>query len=254
MSSQCIFWITDDYKVFAFGRNQYYQMGVGHKMDLIQPTQIEWFRGAVIDIQCADKYSVALCNVRTAVPFILKAWMESLVSCNCFLPAEIVQVTQAFCDSGVVYKTRYSPGLIEYASDNKYWTQLKGMNGKFERANIVQVRCGVCFSLFLDRRGRIWGYGSNEQQQLGIDVWIVYRRIRCNVDILHNERFELHASNVVQHIASLWMTKAMRTHGVITNGFSSAISMTVTRWVDLPRCKDLFMNRLWTFNVALIIL
>ena len=112
-----------------------------------------------MDIQCANKYSFALCNISILVPLLLRIWLNYQD-----LPEDIVQLIQSFCDMGHLYKTRYTPGLIEYDTNNKYWRKIT----ELEHVNIVKIACGSCYSLCLDDEGVIWCYGLNTEGQLGI--------------------------------------------------------------------------------------
>lgn len=143
------------------GRNQYYQLGVGDKIDRIQPDIITDLL-PIIDIECAGKYSIALCNISIIIPNIIKLWILNLKINK--LSQDIMNLIHNFCDFGIVYKTRYTPGLMEYATNNKTWHIMKGLKG----INIRQIASGSLYSLLLDDMGIIWGYGINHCGQLAL--------------------------------------------------------------------------------------
>eukprot|EP01084_Bolivina_argentea_P036067 66752_1 len=162
ISSQCVFWITNKHQAYAHGRNQYYQLGLGDKNDRIYPEIIKHLTG-IIDIECANKYSIAICNISNIVPIILKYWLSDNINVN--IPQDMIQLTQMFCDINEIYKTRYVPGLIEYDTGNKTWKRLDD----FQDKNIIKIACGINYTLLLDNTGVIWGYGINYNGQLGLN-------------------------------------------------------------------------------------
>ncbi|OQR95791.1 regulator of chromosome condensation (RCC1) [Thraustotheca clavata] len=62
--------LTDDHKVFAFGANQYGQLGVGDCRDKLLPTQIIFFQGiSICNIQLGQNHSLAITDDN-----VLYAW------------------------------------------------------------------------------------------------------------------------------------------------------------------------------------
>eukprot|EP01083_Nonionella_stella_P042546 114876_1 len=159
VSSNCVFWISDQHQAYAHGSNQYYQLGLGDKIDRHSPVFVDSITG-VIDVQCAAKYSIALCNVSIVVPYIIQHWARWK------LPDNIILSIQMFCDMNEVYQTRYMPGLIEYNTSNKGWHK---MDGGAMDVHILQIVCGIQHTLMLDDDGVVWGFGMNDFGQLAFN-------------------------------------------------------------------------------------
>jgi len=123
--------IADDGKVYAWGRNEAGQLGLGDTSDRFVPTLVN-------DITGYDVVEVATG----------KAHALFLTSCGKVLAAGSNENGQ--CGQGRKTGNLDTPKLVVY-----------------EGADIVSVACGQEFSVLLDKEGKVWTFGHPENGTLG---------------------------------------------------------------------------------------
>ena len=180
----CTFWIDDKNGVYGNGRNNSNRLGLGDTYHRNKPQLIEYFCGKynILDIQTASNYSIALCKLKVDL-FIKISFLWS--NCN-NLPIDIIVLIKIFYDnninkvfvagfndySGNAIKlnnknksnTPNSPNTPNNHNNNYQWKQLS----IFRNRNIIKIRSGYEYSLFLQSNGNIWCVGRNSNGQLGL--------------------------------------------------------------------------------------
>jgi alpha-tubulin suppressor-like RCC1 family protein len=123
--------LTLDGKVYACGRNDYGQLGLGSGVsEALYPTHVSLLADGVIDIACGDYHSLVLTDVRTVYAFGLN--------------------TDGQLGTGD-WNNRYEPFMT-----------------RFEGYNVVEIACGARFSATRSGIGYVNTCGDNEYGQLAI--------------------------------------------------------------------------------------
>ena len=164
--SDVMFCLTDDNKIYAVGRNNHGQMGLGNCFDPNGPKLIpSESLSNIIDIQSGENCSVALCKSDDFTANTVVSYWVRLYD----LPTEIGAVIIMFGKLNIVLSTHtgYYPedGHGDTTSVGTYeWREIETLKNK----DIVAISVGNSHSLFLDTTGNVWACGTNGDGQLGL--------------------------------------------------------------------------------------
>ena len=200
------FWITKKHKIYGHGRNDSYQLGLGHNKNINKPTLIKQISSKyhnIIDIQSAASYSVALSSIDASIKTIVNYWMLTK-DINKNISIEMVDEITRYASNNEVYATQHSffggdghkeklklsfmndtqSGYEEKEEDgldiddedddesNENKSKLEGGWKKLDcfgmKHKIIKIRTGSEHTLFLEDNGVVWCCGDNAFGQLGI--------------------------------------------------------------------------------------
>jgi len=123
--------IDDQGQVYAWGRNENGQLGLGDSKDKMVPTLVQELTGYnIVEIATGKAHSLFL------------------TSCGKVLAAGLNESGQ--CGQGKKTANIETPKLISH-----------------EGADIISVACGAEFSVILDKDGKVWTFGHPENGTLG---------------------------------------------------------------------------------------
>eukprot|EP01084_Bolivina_argentea_P049727 91451_1 len=175
ISSSCIFWSSIKNNIYANGKNDSFQIGQEmrneqHFKILYYPEYIIPLNNKnkfVVDIQCAARYSIALCSLYVNV--IIDHWRHR--NHQQVIPIDCVNLIQLFYGNICkVYSTKFDyyggngHGLQIKNKENVYWKEIISLSNK----QIIKVQCGYEHTLFLDINGSVYCCGRNNEGQLGL--------------------------------------------------------------------------------------
>jgi len=185
ISGSCSFWITQQNTIYAHGRNELYQLGVGDNLPKYTPCLVPRFTHYhVLDIQSAHLYSVALASMTSVTKCSVRYWCKECLSDNVVLSATSVRLIVAYAAQNIVYSTNKRSGEDDGDEDSddsddscdsdgdvksrdkpsRGWTRMDC----FDEHNIIKIRTGSEHTLFLEDNGSVWCCGDNAFGQLGI--------------------------------------------------------------------------------------
>ena len=131
--------IIYNYNVYACGRNNYGQLGIGNTIDYTTLQQVKGVNGS--------------------------GFITDVVQVACYYHSLFLK------SDGTVYSCGYNGyGQLGLNNTTPYTTlqQVKGVNGSGFITDIVQVACGYYHSLFIKSDGTVYSCGYNNSGQLGI--------------------------------------------------------------------------------------
>jgi len=130
-SSACAMAITDEGKVFAWGRNEAGQLGLGDTKDRFVPTLINEITGyEIVEVATGKSHTLFLTSE------------GKVLACG--------SNAEGQCGQGRKTGNLEKPKLIQH-----------------EGADIVSVAAGGLFSVILDKEGKVWTFGHPENGTLG---------------------------------------------------------------------------------------
>jgi len=163
--------------VWGFGSNGTGELGLGDIVGTRHPILIESLEN-IVQVCCGNNYSICLDNKGQVWGLGVFFEKQALKDISHRLPVliphinNIIQVSIGESHSLYLDDRGYVWGL-----GNNYHGQL-GLGvffdgeGKFnlihQLVDIVQVCCGVCHSICLDRHGKVWVFGLNTNGELGL--------------------------------------------------------------------------------------
>lgn len=110
IGSSATFWITKKgKKVYGHGRNDSYQLGLGHNKNINKPTLIKHLSTAnIVDIQSAASYSVALSSIDKSIKTIINYWLISNHIDTRQVPKHTIDEIIRYGSHNQVYATQHS--------------------------------------------------------------------------------------------------------------------------------------------------
>jgi len=183
---------TDEHEVFAFGRNDYGQLGIGDTIDRAKPQRLDSLgRKAVHSLACGQYHTIFSIQDRGVLacgkndygqlgiaddrdPRQVPVSSSSPLDCA----SDSNWVTQVACgyyhslaltNTGIVYGFgRNDDGQLGLNNNLcKTWPHIVESLAK---ENIVEITCGCYHSLFLTDAGSVYGCGRNNHLQLGFEM------------------------------------------------------------------------------------
>eukprot|EP01084_Bolivina_argentea_P244315 409309_1 len=165
VSSNCTFYISDGHRVYANGPNKYYQLGLKGNGYRKKPKLINSLIN-VIDVQCGYWHNIALCDQSnsTNTALVIQFWLRNInKTTDINIPIDIIKLILSF---NSVRTGVYEAG--KGFGGNNLWTKMDIFNNK----QIIKIRSGVHFSLFLEESGVLWSCArysaSNQFGHLGL--------------------------------------------------------------------------------------
>ncbi|KMQ90700.1 rcc1 and btb domain-containing protein 1 [Lasius niger] len=135
--------LTDEGKVYAWGKNDKGQVGVNNNLEISAPVMVNVSEmEKVLDIAAYGNLSVAVGSDKTVY-----VWGD------CF---------------GKVYSSREHYGVGNDTiifGDNLTWK----MKPEFEGKKVVSIACGSMFNMVITDEGKLYGWGDNEEGQIADD-------------------------------------------------------------------------------------
>ena len=170
ISSQTIFWITENNEVYGNGENLYHQLGTDMPNDIkashSSPVLIKALTNQnIIDIRPSDAFSIALCSNSHTKPLLIVAnWSRDVMI---YIPDEISKLIYNYYTANKVLFT----GVFPEAGGKDYfktWSENDKLKNK--NVNIEKIRVGKRHCLCLDSDGVVWSAGSNDKGQIGLGL------------------------------------------------------------------------------------
>lgn len=182
-----------DSNAYAWGSNEYGQLGLGHNTDQDLPQKIDL--KDIIVIECGGHYTVAINKFNKVYSWGNNEYgqlgLKTTESQN--LPQEVdlkniskiacgMDHTVAVTNSGRVYawgdNMSCQLGIAGTPIDIKYYSRYHEHKSdsanrrttptKLKLRNIENVSCGSAYTMVLNKSGRIYGWGENWDGQLGL--------------------------------------------------------------------------------------
>ncbi|CAB3382844.1 Hypothetical predicted protein [Cloeon dipterum] len=181
-----VFAISASGLVFAWGRNDCGQLGLGTIQDTLLPTKISGsLEGQrVVQVACGDKHTLALTSDGKIFVFgsnekgalglagdIEEIWAPTIlegplagkvvnaIACGCYVSAAIL-------NTGELYAWGHNGfGLVPRAKNGNIEIPLKV--AEFGGVEISKIAFGVDYALALSKDGKIYAWGDNKHGQLG---------------------------------------------------------------------------------------
>jgi hypothetical protein len=141
--------LTRKSRIFVWGRNEDGQLGIGHEEDVPTPTAITNFPCGQIParVQCGAHFSAVL------------------------------------TEDGSVYTTGYNDIGQLGNGDSRYNNKITPT--KVDIPPVAEFTCGWSFVVALTRSGEIYGWGSNNEQQLQLDTPSVLHVLSPTFSLTH---------------------------------------------------------------------
>ena len=211
-SSSRLFALTKANKIYASGNNSFGELGINVEDTFIKPlTKVDTLCDKnVFDIQMADEYSLALCGSdKQSTVMIIENWCRTTLD---RISKDVIQLIVNYVRQNVVYSTMYGEyggnghGINDQTKKHKHWKIVKAL----EDSNIVKIRCGNQFSMFLDSDGVLWTAGRNDPGGFCGDNWrcIIYKPVKISYFITNK-------IEVVDIVCGQFHTLAMDNNGKI---------------------------------------
>eukprot|EP00484_Ammonia_sp_Unknown_P027493 CAMPEP_0197032092 /NCGR_PEP_ID=MMETSP1384-20130603/10849_1 /TAXON_ID=29189 /ORGANISM="Ammonia sp." /LENGTH=539 /DNA_ID=CAMNT_0042461693 /DNA_START=32 /DNA_END=1651 /DNA_ORIENTATION=+ len=171
ISGSCSFWISAQNKVYAHGRNESGQLGLGHTKMRNKPTLVASLSSPylrIVDIQSAHLYSVALVSMDNAISCIVKQWSRREALSSSLSAKHIRRIIDYCALNNLVYITKSSElDDVESEKTDESAPGTWSLMQCFEGHNIVKIRTGSEHTLFLQDNGSVWCVGDNTFGQCG---------------------------------------------------------------------------------------
>ncbi|XP_048580362.1 alsin [Nematostella vectensis] len=141
--------LTFNHEVFAFGDNNFGQLGFGDRNRRRDPAKLPFFEGKrVVDIACGGQHSVVLLDNGETY-----AWGDSS-SGQCGI-GKCDNNSAVDAPTKVAFTPEMkSPQSVFHLSEEKHETQPQATDVK-----IKSIACGDCHTLALSSRGTVWAWG-----------------------------------------------------------------------------------------------
>jgi alpha-tubulin suppressor-like RCC1 family protein len=189
--------------LFAMGRNNWGQLGLGHSRNVQSPARVTGggvARARIRRVVCGDDYSFVLCEAKEAESPSKLAALSAGKNCNgqCAQPDKRLFREFTLINSNSLLKGEKFGGLVDIVcgENHTFMIGLSGSvcsvgcneNGQLGRGTrgdshwikddcndvfnlslrVVQVACGAHHTLAILQNGSVWGTGSNWRGQLGM--------------------------------------------------------------------------------------
>eukprot|EP01124_Arcella_intermedia_P036590 TRINITY_DN9613_c3_g4_i1.p1 TRINITY_DN9613_c3_g4~~TRINITY_DN9613_c3_g4_i1.p1 ORF type:complete len:386 (-),score=78.10 TRINITY_DN9613_c3_g4_i1:11-1168(-) len=160
-----------DGRVFAWGSNEYGQLGVGHPSNKYNPTQVTPMEGKITQIDCGGNFSGALRS-----DGVLFCWGGNEKG-QIGNPSKIenLSIVQFSCGFSHVLALTQNGDLYGWGNNDSGQLGIGNTRSQFQPTKIIsiptmidKIGCGSFFSMALLRNGSLYSWGQNTNGELGI--------------------------------------------------------------------------------------
>eukprot|EP01084_Bolivina_argentea_P082482 149352_1 len=179
-----IFWITDEYKLYANGCNKHCQLGIeaNDTTNRHKPTLINSLSD-IIDVKYGSDFTIALCCKSIIVSKIISYWSRLK---QISIPNDIINLFEIIFSNNAIYRSKKHSyyGNINH----KAWEYIDIFYDK----QIIKIECGRYHCLYLESNGNIWSNGSNNKYgQLNGEVDCSYYNIPKKIEYFVNNDIKI---------------------------------------------------------------